>query len=697
MADSRSSTSFLLLALLGLGAGATAQTQPSSPKSTPQPTAVASPQTPTRSVAEVPRSRIEAASRRIDEAWRTALTQRQLEPTAVVGDETFVRRVYLDVVGRNPSLPEVEAFLADSAPDKRMRLVDRLLDSAGWVSNESNHWFDLLRVKSRQRQLSGEPFAHWIRQSLRDGLPFDEFVTAMVTAEGPAHADGNGATGYLLRDANMPHDAMANTLRLFTGTRLECAQCHNHPFEQWKQRDFYAMAAFFGGLQFRVEVDRDTQQALRQQLADADDRTKQSARRALQTLSAGLRGTGTGVERLPADYAYEDAAPRSPIEAHTVYGPKAAAEPRAQAPAGRRQRPAPQRDAPVDSRTVFAEWLTSKKNDRFVRVLGNRMWERYFGRGLLDPVDDLKADSKASLPEVEKRLLDAVLAFDFDLRQLQRVLLSTDLYQRTALAGDPSADLPYAFPGPIAQRLRAEQVWDSLLVQADFAIDQTLREPGERAKAAYERQKVLQSDDPEAIVQALQRRPDVEAMAKERLQQIAERRALDAERQQRTRELTRELAAARRGGDADAQKRLQAELRELAMPRPGEIAQRARDGQRLRASDLEQPAPAGHLLRQFGQSDRETIDGASRSATVPQALTLMNGSMSSASGDLFAALRRAPDVDTAIRTAFLGVLARTPRPDELATWRNEWSLHRDEAPTDLLWVLTNGNEFRFRP
>lgn len=610
-------------------------------------TAPPSPQAQSRSVTEVPRSRIDALAKKADRLLAKGLQQRQLQPTAELDDTAFLRRAYLDVVGRNPSLPEIEAFLLDARPDRRMLLVDRLLDSAGYVSNESNFWFDLLRVKSRQRQLSGEPFAHWIRESIRTGQPYDEFVTAMVTATGAAHEAGNGATGFLLRDMNMPHDAMANTLRLFTGTRLECAQCHNHPFEAWKQRDFFAMAAFYGGLQYRIEIDRETQASLRQQLQGGDDRQKQQARRALQTLSAGLRGTGTGQERLPQDYAYDDAAPRSPVAAATIFGPKVEVEPqRPASPQRRTPRARPDARAPeVDSRRAFAEWLTSKENDRFARVIVNRTWQRLFGRGLTDPVDDFKDDSKAVHPELEQHLMKVVVELDFDLRQFQRVLLSTKLYQLQCLDRDPPADVPYAFEAPLPQRLRAEQVWDSLLTLVDFEIDATLRDPGERAKPAYERQQTLATGDVEAMLAAGQR-----GAIQERVAQIAGGRD-------------------RGRGRAALQ----------------------------RASDLEQPAPQGHLLRQFGQSDRETIDGAARSVSVPQALTLMNGLLPTESADAYKAIAANEDPPLRIRTAYHAVLARDPSPREAARWTAEFAARPGEAVSDLLWVLCNSNEFRSRP
>ncbi len=618
----------------------------------PRATATPPAQAPTRSVAEVARSRIGAAAVKIDRLLEKGLQQRQLAPSALLDDAAFARRAYLDIAGRNPSLPEIEAVLLDARADKRARLVDHLLDSPGYVSNESNFWFDLLRVKSRQRQLSGEPFAHWIRDSIRTGVPYDQFVAAMVTATGAAHEDGNGATGFLLRDMNMPHDAMANTLRLFTGTRLECAQCHNHPFESWKQRDFFAMAAFYGGLQYRMEVDRDTQLALRKELQNGDDRQKQQARRALQTMTAGLRGSGSGQERLPQDYAYDDAAPRTPIAATTIFGPKVEVrQPKTAASAGRtKQARAGTKQADAGSRRVFADWLTSPNNERFSRVLVNRTWQRLFGRGLTDPVDDYKEDSKAVHPELERYLEQLLVELDFDVRQFQRVLLSTRLYQQQCLAEDPPVDAAYAFQAPLPQRLRAEQVWDSLVTLVNFEIDATLRDPSERARAVYERQAKMTSGDPEAILAAIQRRPDPEATIRERLTQ---------------------LAAARGGNRAN--------------------------GSLLRASDLEQPAPQSHLLRQFGQSDRETIDGATRAVTVPQAMTLMNGLLVADGADAAKAIAAPEEAPAKIRRAYYAVLARDPSPREAARWTAELAARPREALADLLWVLCNSNEFRSRP
>ena len=681
---------FLLLS--ALLPGATPQEPAAATSATP------SPQAPARSVGETPRARIDQAAARIDQLLDRELERRGASPTPLVADDAFCRRAHLAIVGRIPTPAEVERFLADEGADKRNRLVDQLLDAPGSTGHMANFWFDLLRVKSRQRQLSGEPFAHWIREAVRTGMPYDEFVTALVTATGSAHAEGNGATGFLLRDMNMPHDAMANTLRVFTGTRLECAQCHNHPFEQWKQREFFAMAAFYGGLQYRAELPADAQRALRELASTGDDRQKQRTRNAIQSASIGLRGSGTGVERLPQDYAYDDLAPRTPIPAASIFGPKAKVEPKTQAPQAQRQRPfraaqAAQRAPEADSRAVFAAWLTSKDNDRFTRVIANRMWQRLFGRALTEPLDDLKDDSKAIYPELERQLQRLLVELDFDLRQFQRALLTTKLFSRTAIAAD--ADAPFCFEGPFQQRLSAEQLWDSLLTLQDERIDERLPATDARAKNIYARQEAMLSGDPERIQQGMQRRPDAEEQARMRVQQIAERRAQDQERQKKLREVTQQILAARRKGDAQLVEQLLAERLALALPSPQESS--FRDGPFARASDLEQPAAASHALRQFGQSDRETVDGAARAASVPQALSLLNGPLGNAQGAVHRRIAEASDAQAKVRAAFLAVLTRLPDDDEQVLWQRDFRERPRDAAADLVWVLVNSHEFRFCP
>ncbi|MGE3174457.1 MAG: DUF1549 domain-containing protein [Planctomycetota bacterium] len=650
----------------------------------------------------MPQARVQRAADRIDELLAADLAREQRAPTELVDDATFARRAWLQVVGRIPNLEEIRAFLADATADKRARLVDQLLDSPGWTSNESNFWFDQLRVKSRQRQLSGEPFAHWIREALRTGMPYDEFVRAMLTADGAAHAEGNGATGYLLRDENMPHDAMANTLRLFLGTRVECAQCHNHPFDKWTQREFYGMAAFFGGLRYRVAVDRDVAVAMRRELQGLqgeDQRVAAGARRLLRQISTGLAGSGTGQERLPADYRYDDAKPRAAVAAAPLFGPQAKLpKPRPQRAA---ERPRRGRDSPapanqeIDSRRVFADWLTDPRNPRFARTIANRLWQRTFGRGLIEPVDDLKDDSAAVHPKVLAHLEKLVVDLDYDLRQVQRVLLRTRLFQQQSLAEDVPAGADYLFRAPLLRRMTAEQLWDSLLTLVFADLDERLRPTDERAQEVYRRQRELTIGTPAEVAARLVEYGDPDRQRQLRQELLQQRREEQSARTDKLRALRRELAAARRRDDAAAVTRIRQELLALGAPRAGERAARGREGALQRASDLPQPAPVGHMLRQFGQSDRETVDGAALAATVPQALTLLNGPRSGGDSSLLTALRAASSAPDRVRTAFLAMLSRPPTAAEVTRWTGE--LQRgDEGLQDLVWVLSNCNEFRFR-
>jgi hypothetical protein len=660
-------------------------------------------QQPARSVDEgMSLAKARAAAAHVDELLQKGLRLQGLQPTELLDDAGFVRRAYLQIVGRTPSLTEVEGFFADQDADKRARLVDHLLDSPGHTSAIADWWFDLLRVKSRQRQFSGEPFAHWIREAVRTDMPYDQFVRAMLVASGPADKEGCGATGYLLRDANMPHDAMANTLRLFLGTRIECAQCHNHPFDHWTQKEFYQMAAFFGGLRYRTEPDRNAMAGLRSALTGSDERNKQAARRVLLTLNTGLSGSGNGVEHLPEDYKYDDARPRSPVFATTILGPKvqpphavpAAEPPRPRARPGRAMQP------PVenDSRAAFADWLASPKNTRFVTVIVGRMWQRSFGRGLIDPVDDLKDDTKAVYPELQRYLETLLVEQKFDLRQFERVLCQTQLFQRRSPEGDPPPEQPYAFPGPLLRRFSAEQMWDSLLTLVFADVDQRIRPTDARAREAYDRYASFANSTPEQIAQLLEQgRPG--AMAQR--PPVTGALANDSERQQQVRQLFRQYMQARNQGDAVKVDQLAAQLRQLGAPLPGERAARGREGDLVRASDFLQPAPQGHLLRQFGQSDRETIDASNRDANVPQALTMLNGFLDqrvlNGASSLRAALTAAKTPAEQVRVAYLSTLSRLPRDDELATWRAAIAGGGDNALRDLVWVLCNSNEFRFLP
>ncbi|MBL8730594.1 MAG: DUF1549 domain-containing protein [Planctomycetes bacterium] len=672
------------------------------PTLTPAQTSTQSPQTPVRTVESVQReARIADLAARLDGQLERGLRRTGEKPTELVDDATFVRRAHLDIVGRIPTLAETEAFLADQSPTKRTDLCNRLLDAPGHTSHFVNFWFDLLRVKSRHMALSGEPFAHYLRQAVQQDKPYDQMVRELLVAEGAGHKAGNGATGMLLRDTNMPHDSMANTLRVFLGTRLECAQCHNHPFDVWTQKQFYEMAAFFGGIRYREET-LPNLVGLRTELAQADERTLQQALSLVRRMNQGIDGSGSGLDKLPADYKYDDAKPGTPVPANTIFG----ADVKLKYPSDKRQPPARgQRNrgnaAPeIDSRTALADWLTSPKNPRFARVIANRMWARTFGLGLVEPIDDWKQDTTAVHPELLDALEKLMVELDFDLRQFERVLVHTQLFQRESTNADETGK-PFTFRGPLLRRMSAEQVWDSLLTLVFDDVDERLREPDERARPVYEQYAELAKADAKELIAMVESRrgPDMQQQRRQEQTEAARRQlAADAELQKRARPLLRQLAEARRNADQQRVMAIADELQRMGLPL-GQRSARGREGDMLRASDLPQPAPPGHLLRQFGQSDRETVDAASTAATVPQVLTLLNGFLDQRVLEGRSALRRdleiATDGERRVRVAFLTSLNREPTADELRDWRRAIAIDGEAAIKDLVWVLCNSNEFRF--
>jgi len=671
-------------------------------------TAASNPQRPARLVDTVrPLAKVMEHATRLDQLLERGLQRRSEQAMPEADDATFVRRAYLSILGRIPNLDETERFLADQSPDKRHTLVDLLLNLPGRTSHFANFWFDLLRVKSRQQDLSGEPYAHYLRTAIQQDKPFDQMVRELLTASGPAHQQGNGATGMLMRDKNMPHDAMANALRLFLGTRMECAQCHNHPFEHWTQREFFEMAAFFGGLRYRDEGALPNLVGLRGELANADDRIRQQALQLVRRMNQGLDGTGTGVEKLPSDYKYDDAKPGTPIAADTLFGPKAKlkapgkTEP---ARAGNRERARQrgQNTPEVDSRSSLAEWMTSSKNPMFAKVIANRMWARTFGAGLVDPVDDWKKETEAVHPELLTAIEKLMVDVDFDLRQFERVLVHTKLFGRASPAEDQAPGVAYTFRGPMLRRLSAEQMWDSLLTLVFADIDERLRPLDERSKPVYEQYAELAKADAKELMAMVEERRGAGAPARMQAQKQREeaqaRLAADAELQKRAQPLLREMQQARRRGDQKRVAELATELERMGLPL-GQRAARGREGDLVRASDLAQPAPPNHLLRQFGQSDRETVDAASTAATVPQVLTLLNGFLDQRVLEGQSALRAAMDTaqngERRVRIAFLTTLNREPTPKEATDWRKQIAIHGEAVIKDLVWVLCNSNEFRF--
>jgi len=196
---------------------------------------------------------IASAAADIDRLVSAVLVANKQTLNAPSTDEQFLRRIYLDAAGRVPTAAEATKFLASNAPDKRAKLIDELLYSSGYTMQMFNWMADLLRVKDTfAKGVPAFSFEDWLKARLSAGTPWDKLVSEMITADG--RLSDNGATGFMLFDAEMPLDGVSNLMTTFLGTNMACAQCHDHPLAEWTQRDFYQMAAFFGATDGKDEA-----------------------------------------------------------------------------------------------------------------------------------------------------------------------------------------------------------------------------------------------------------------------------------------------------------------------------------------------------------------------------------------------------------------------------------------------------------
>ncbi|MEQ1853571.1 MAG: DUF1549 domain-containing protein, partial [Chthoniobacteraceae bacterium] len=496
-------------------------------------------------------------------------------------DEQFVRRIYLDAIGRIPTAEEASTFLADTAKDKRAKLIDKLLYSPGYTMQMYNWMGDMLRVKDTfGKNVPAFTFQDWLKDQLHADRTWDSLVRAMVTADGKLC--DNGATGFLLYDAQMPLDGVSNLLTTFLGANVACAQCHDHPLADWSQRDFYQMAAFFGASD---GLDEKALNAAKKLAKGKGATAANLPKNQVQMIASAnaFRMTDSNRQNLtiPKDYKYSDVKPGTPVTPTLITWSKADKT----NPAYRVNTSNPQ-----ELRDEFAKWMTNPNNPRFAANIANRVWKKVFGLAVQEPVSDIDDPAKASNTALLAHLATIIKAGRFDLREFQRVLFNSQTYQRAASISPDLEKGPYLFPGPLVRRMTAEQVWDSLMVLGvGPEVDNLILRRG---------------DD-----QKLMSMPG-DGMTAESFKVVIDR--------------MRESGASM-GGGGGKKKGGGSEKGLLAEYQGGKPQQRF--GMILaRASELPQPAAETHFLRLFGQSDRLIADTATTDGSVPQALMLMNGS-----------------------------------------------------------------------
>ncbi len=581
------------------------------------------------------------ASSQIDAIIRLDLKKHELQPNPPVSDVQFVRRVYLDVIGRIPTAAELAEHIIDTRPDRRARLIDELLESPGHESHMFNWLGDMLRVKDDYYRIGKTwTFHTWLKTQLRENRPWNEMVHDMVTAEG--RLGENGATAYLLRDASMPLDSLSNTLTTFLGANVACAQCHDHPFAEWTQRDFYEMASFFGSTAFERVDTRKPAITLR------DKRfSKANLVGLLQPNMERVVFDSNRSTVFPEDYAYNDAKPGDKVRPRLITWDD-------------QDKNSPLTDKhPQRLRKHFADWMTSPENPRFSAAIANRLWKKLFGAAVKEPVTDLDDLDAATNPELLRFIAQLMKDVDFDLREFQRVILNTDAYQRQVSVTPPEGE-DFRFPGPLLRRMTAEQTWDSIvLLLRGPEIDQLKTDNAPMMKR---------------LVFPFEFTHDRKGIAEDREKIFEFAKTL----------LPDGKASNGQGG------------RSLFMGTSKRRVKLRGDASWLRASELPQPMPPTHFLRIAGQSAREIADDGSTEGGITESLAMMNGEVTTSLMTNSLAIKTAQKEKTkAEQIAFLYQTCLSRLPREQDTKQCMRALNQELDLGDIAWALLNSREFMF--
>lgn len=373
-------------------------------------------------------------------------------PSEVCTDQEFVRRVYLDVCGILPTADEVRSFLASKDADKRTKLIDALLNRPEYADFWTLKWGDVLRIKKTFIQPQGVQSYHgWLRNVVKENQPFDQVVRALLVSQGHSHKDGPANYYCVVREPKnagdlIQHDLAETTSLLFLGIRMQCARCHNHPFERWSQDDYHGLASFFTQVK--------------------------------QTREGKFPGVGNPDHR-PVSVALDPKAPEivQPRTGKEIL-PRFLGGPLAVIPPGK------------DRREVLADWLTRADNPFFARSVVNRLWFHLLGRGIVDPVDDFRDSNPSANDALLTALAQDFVRNKFNVKHVLRVILNSRTYQLSARANTSNKEDGKYFSHLIARPLSAEVLLDALCTVTGVPEKYEGRPPGTRA---------VQLADPEVI------------------------------------------------------------------------------------------------------------------------------------------------------------------------------------------------------
>ena len=355
------------------------------------------------------------------------LKRLQINPSPVCDDKTFLRRVYLDVTGRLPTVQQAHEFLDSTDAHKRTALIDRLLASPEFVDFQALRWADLLRVEDKTLDAKGvDVFYHWIHHSIATDKPLNQFAAEIIAARGSTY---NEPASNFYRALRTPEERAESAAQVFLGVRLQCAKCHNHPFDHWTQDDYYGWTNFFARVDYKI---------IENKRRDENDKHEFDGEQIVFMKEEGNVKNPTTGQTAGLRYLGD--------------GNNAASD-----------------DKSADRLQTLAEWLESPDNHRFAATQANRIWFQLLGQGIVDPIDDFRSTNPPSNPELLDAITREFVAGGYRVRELMRLILNSQTYQLSSESNDTNRDDTTSFSHAIPHRLTAEQTIDAISQVLDVA------------------------------------------------------------------------------------------------------------------------------------------------------------------------------------------------------------------------------------
>ena len=385
------------------------------------------------------------ATNELDSVLKSYYVKNSVKGSAKIADDyTWIKRVYLDLGGRIPTYNEIVSFINDKDPEKKKKVVDKILSSEDYVNNYYNFWADIFRIRPERLSddvglLKSYPYIDYVKSFIREDKSYKDFIYSLLSASG-RYSD-NGATGYMIRDNGMPLDNLATSLQLFIGKDIACAQCHDDPFQDYTQMNFYQMASFFNSLDNR-ERRKDYGDIIKRIDSEIKEITKKdridnNVRLLIAANLFNLKDDDKKELKLPHDYKYSDAKPFEVVEPKTLDGSL--------------------KGVKENRREEASKWIVNHSD--FPNAISNRIWKEIVGQSLIIPETNFEIKDYPE-GEILQYLGNYLKNSNYSIKRLLRLIATSDFYNREAYIGSSEN---YHHQSILVKRMSSYQIWDSIL------------------------------------------------------------------------------------------------------------------------------------------------------------------------------------------------------------------------------------------